>query len=261
VRITILASGSSGNATLLESGGTRILVDAGIGVRTLARKLHDTGTDGLPHAIVVTHAHHDHVGYCARLSRKLRIPVHATEATARAAQLGGNVRLVDNRRRFRVGGMTVLPLPVPHDAAQVALVFDDGTHRVGIATDVGEVTSALFHHVAGCDALLLESNHDSELLERGPYPATLKRRIASARGHLSNAQACELLRALGPRARHVVLMHLSETNNRPQLALEAARDVLRGRDVRLSAAHQKDPLVVELESLPRGAQLALPGVC
>ena len=156
--------------------------------------------------------------------------------------------------------MTVFPLPVPHDAAQVALVFDDGTHRVGIATDLGEVTAALCTHVADCDALLLESNHDSVLLDRGPYPETLKRRIASARGHLSNGQACELLRALGPTTRHVVLMHLSETNNRPELALGEAQDVLRRRNVDLRVAHQRDPLVVELESIPRNRQLRLPGI-
>lgn len=260
MRITVLASGSSGNATLLESRGTRILVDAGIGSRTLARKLQETGTEGLPHAIVVTHAHGDHVGQCARLARKLRVPVYATEATDRAAQLGADVRAFGPHDTFTLGAVTVSTVPVPHDVLQVALVFDDGAHRVALATDVGEVTGHLFQHVADCDALLLESNHDMERLEHGPYPATLKRRIASRWGHLSNAQACELLRRLGPRTRHVVLMHLSETNNRPELALEAARDVLAGRDVELCAAHQRVPLVVELEP-PRGdVQLGLPGI-
>jgi phosphoribosyl 1,2-cyclic phosphodiesterase len=261
VRITVLASGSSGNATLLESGGTRILVDAGIGSRTLALALRDTGAGGPPHAIIVTHAHHDHVGRCARISRKLRIPVHATEATDRTANLGGDVRTVGTRTAFTIGSMTIFPLPVPHDAAQVALVVDGGSHRVAIATDLGEVTADLRHHIEHCDVLLLESNHDPELLERGPYPATLKRRIGSARGHLSNAQACELLRTVGRRTRHVVLMHLSETNNRPELALGAARDALRWPGVDLRVADRKSPVVVELDGVGRGTQLALPGTC
>lgn len=259
MRITVLASGSSGNATLLESRGTRVLVDAGIGSRTLARKLRETGTEGLPHAIVVTHAHGDHVGHCARLARKLRIPVYATPATDRAAHLGADVRTFAPRGTFAIAALTVSSMPVPHDALQVALVFDDGTHRAALATDAGEITSSLSCHLADCDALLIESNHDSELLERGPYPAALKRRISSRFGHLSNAQAGQLLRGLGPRTRSVVLMHLSETNNRPELALAAARDALGGRGVELFAAHQRHPLVLELAP-PPGAQLALPGL-
>jgi phosphoribosyl 1,2-cyclic phosphodiesterase len=134
------------------------------------------------------------------------------------------------------------------------------TEASGRIATTGEVTAALFTHVADCDALLLESNHDSWLLDRGPYPETLKRRIASARGHLSNKQACELLRKLGPATRHVVLMHLSETNNRPELALAEARDVLRKRNVDLRAAHQRVPLVLELDGTRRNIQLRLPGI-
>lgn len=259
MRITVLASGSAGNATLVESAGTRLLVDAGIGVRTLARRLRETGTLDLPQAIVVTHAHGDHVSHCARLARRLRAPVFATQAAERGADLGAGVTRMPSRGAFRVGGIVVHTCPVPHDAAQVALVFDDGRHRAALATDLGEVTGALFDHVADCDALLLESNHDAALLERGPYPETLKRRIASARGHLSNAQACALLRRLGPSLRQVVLMHLSETNNRPELARAAARDALVRRDVKLVVAHQKHPLVLELGGPARGRQLTLPG--
>lgn len=261
MRITILASGSGGNATLIESAGTRILVDAGIGPRTLARRLRETGTVGWPEAIVVTHAHADHVGHCARLAQRSNVPVYATEATRRSAELGANVQRMPARGAFGIGAISVATLPVPHDAAQVALVFDDGRHRVGIATDLGACSGALLDHVADCDALLLESNHDGELLERGPYPESLKRRIRSARGHLSNAQAGELLRRLGPSVRQVVLMHLSETNNRPELARESAAEALSGRDVRLSVAHQKHPIVVELAGSSRGRQLVLPGTC
>ncbi len=257
MRITVLASGSSGNATLIESRETSILVDAGIGPRTLARRLRETGTRRAPGVILVTHAHADHVGQCPKLSQKLEIPVYASEATRRGADLGGPVRRIGVRTAFRIGGVTVEPLPIPHDAPQLALVFDDGLHRVAIVTDLGEVTARLFDHVADCDALLLESNHDRALLERGPYPEMLKRRIASSRGHLSNAQASELLRALGPRTKKVVLMHLSETNNRPELAREAARAALRGRRVELGVAHQRHPLVVELTEAPKRVQLSL----
>lgn len=259
MKITVLASGSAGNATLIESDGTRILVDAGIGSRTVARKLRDTGAEGLPQAIVVTHAHADHVSHCARLARGLRVPVHATEAASRGAALGGNVHKMASRGDFAIGAIRISTLPVPHDVAQVALVFDDGRRRVALATDLGEVTAALFDHVAHCDALLLESNHDGAMLESGPYPETLKSRIASRHGHLSNAQACELLRRVGRSVRHVVLMHLSETNNHPELARQAAADALAGRGVRLSVAHQKEPVVVRLDDPPRPRQLMLPG--
>lgn len=261
MRIAVFASGSRGNASAYESRGTRILVDAGIGPRTLERKLRECAVEGPPHAIVVTHAHQDHVGHAEQLAKKLRIPVYMSEATARAVPLGGGVevRRFSPREPFAIGALTIAPTPLPHDAAQVALVVSDGVRSAGIATDLGEVPPALAEQVASCDVLLLESNHDPELLASGPYPEHLKRRIASARGHLANRQAAELLGVLSRRTHTVVLMHLSETNNRAELALASARDALPRRGVRLEAASQTGTLVLDASLRPAGApQLALP---
>jgi phosphoribosyl 1,2-cyclic phosphodiesterase len=266
VRVLVVASGSRGNAALVDAGGTRVLVDAGVGPRVLARALEAHGF-GLPHAIVVTHAHDDHLGHGQKIARKLDIPLWVSEATARVARLveAPRVRVYGARTPFAIGSIAIAPLPIPHDAAQVSLVFEHEGRSVGLATDLGEVPPGLEEHLARCDALLIESNHDVGMLDRGPYPAHLKRRIASARGHLSNEQTHALLSRLSARTRHVVLMHLSETNNAPELALEVARDALAGRAVTLRAAAQGDPMIVDAtapapeaaHAVKIGAQLAL----
>ncbi|WP_437312391.1 MBL fold metallo-hydrolase [Sorangium sp. So ce385] len=251
MKITIVASGSGGNATLFSSRGTRVLVDAGVGPRVLEQCLSAAGAGGplgwAPDAIVITHAHADHVGVAAKYNKKHKIPIYASEATARAAELGDpeRVRSFSPREPFAIGALTISPRPLPHDAAQVALVVDDGARRAALVTDLGEVPPGLLEHVAGCDVLLLESNYDADMLEAGPYPQHLKRRIRSARGHLSNAQACALLAALPGGTHTVALMHLSEVNNRPDLALDAARDALLGKRARLLAAPPRGPLVLD----------------
>jgi phosphoribosyl 1,2-cyclic phosphodiesterase len=266
VKVVVVASGSEGNAALFEANGTRILVDAGVGPKVLADALTEAGAGGMPHAIVITHEHGDHFGQCLRLSRKLRVPIWASEATARTPLLHGreNVRVFGMREPFAIGALTLAPLPLPHDAAQVALVIEGGGKKAAIVTDLGEVPAALPAHLAGCDVALIESNHDADMLARGPYPPFLKRRVASARGHLSNEQAHGLLRALSRQTQTVALMHLSRTNNRPDLALEVARDALAGRAVRLVAAPPRGCLVLDACAPPpaplpgkKGEQLTL----
>ncbi|AUX43893.1 MBL fold metallo-hydrolase [Sorangium cellulosum] len=265
MKITIIASGSGGNATLFTSRGTRVLVDAGVGPRTLAQYVAAVDAGGAGgaagcalDAIVITHAHADHVGAAARYNKKLKIPIYASEATARAAALGDpeRVRIFSSREPFAIGALTFSPRPLPHDAAQVALVVDDGARRAALVTDLGEIPPGLLEHVAGCDVLLLESNHDVDLLESGPYPQHLKRRIRSSRGHLSNREACALLAALPGGTHTVALMHLSERNNRPDLALDAARDALFGKRTRLVAAPPRGPLVLDA-SLPPAPPLGV----
>lgn len=243
MRVSILASGSKGNASLYEAGSTRLLVDGGIGLRAIAA--HTPSVDG----ILITHAHSDHVGNSLRLARKLKAPLYLTEATARVVRPACEHHIFAPREPFMVGALQVAPIPLPHDAAQVGLVIAHGSTSVGLATDLGEVPPGLVEHFRGCDALLIESNHDIDMLEEGPYPIYLQRRIRSAGGHLSNEQTAALLRALyegrredeGPHT--VVLMHLSEKNNDPQLAMACATEALTGRRVRLLCASQRTPLL------------------
>jgi phosphoribosyl 1,2-cyclic phosphodiesterase len=169
-------------------------------------------------------------------------------------------RIFGPRDPFAVGAFAIEPLPIPHDAAQVSLRLDDGEATCALATDLGEVTPQLAEHVADVDVLLLESNHDEDMLARGPYPPFLKRRIAGASGHLSNAQSHELLRRVGPRTATVALMHLSRTNNLAELARELAADALAqaGSGARLHVAPPRGPLVLEASPRPQArAQMPL----
>jgi phosphoribosyl 1,2-cyclic phosphodiesterase len=255
VRVTVVASGSQGNATCFESGGTRLLVDAGVGPVTLARRLEESGSREMPTAVLITHAHGDHIGHVGAIARKLRIPVYMSEGTARVARICDidRVRVYGAREPFTIGALTVSPRPVPHDAAQVALVVSNGSTRAALATDLGEIPPGFLSHFGGCEVVLIESNHDAEMLAHGPYLPHLKRRVASARGHLSNRQTHELLRRLPPGTNTVVLMHLSGSNNRRDIALEVASDALHGRRIRLFAAEQDVPLVIDAGA-PRVAE-------
>jgi phosphoribosyl 1,2-cyclic phosphodiesterase len=257
VKVTVLASGSSGNVSVFESGGECVLVDAGLAPRTLVQRLREAGVRSRPVALVVTHAHRDHLGHAEAVGRSLGVPVYLTESTARMARLQGasGVRLYAPRVAFGVGGFTVTPTPLPHDVAQVALCISDGARAAAIATDLGEVPAALPDAIARCEVLLIESNHDPDMLRHGPYPKYIKKRVASARGHLSNLQTHALLRALAPATHSVALMHLSRTNNAPEIALSVAADALAGRRVRLAAASHDGTLVLDAAAGPPDAPL------
>ena len=236
LRFTNLASGSNGNATLIEGRRepgerpTRVLVDCGLGPRRLAAALasRDVAVAELD-AVFVTHEHSDHVGGVLALQRRWGIAVWASEGTWAGATAGRGetaaAHVARDGHAFTIGAITLHPFAVPHDAAEpLQLVCDDGTRRLGIVTDLGEPTSAAVLALQGCDALLLECNHDREMLAEGPYPAWLKRRIGGMRGHLANDQAAMLLDACRHGGlRHVVAAHLSRQNNRPDLALSALR--------------------------------------
>ncbi len=249
VRVTIVGSGSGGNATLFESGGTRVLVDAGLSARRVRNTVRDVlhlSLDSLD-GIVLTHAHGDHVGHAARVSKVLRARVWITPETQKRIQLPAVVptRSYARKSRFRIGGLKFDSSPVPHDAPQVALVVRDQHDCVGIVTDLGRIPKSLPKHLARCRTLLLESNHDLELLRMAPYPAFVRNRIAGVGGHLANEQTAALLSALrdGPLER-VVLMHLSQKANSPAKAARVAREAL-GPDVEILVAAQDRPLVLE----------------
>lgn len=231
MRFASLGSGSRGNATLIEAGDTRVLVDCGFSVRETGRRLQRLGveSDDLS-AIVATHEHSDHMAGVASLARRHRLPVWATYGTAMAADLDGlpGLRVFHCHETLELGDLCIQPYTVPHDAREPAqFVFTDGAQRLGMLTDAGHVTDHIRSVLSDCDALLLETNHDPGMLANGPYHAALKRRVGSDYGHLSNGQAAELLNALpAQRLRHVVAAHLSEQNNRPELARAALAESL-----------------------------------
>jgi phosphoribosyl 1,2-cyclic phosphodiesterase len=301
VRMTVLASGSKGNSSIVASASTRILVDAGLSCRELMKRMKSAGEDPASlDAILITHEHQDHVQGLAVTARKLGIPVYITEPTHRAW-----VRWMTPRRRityadwleqykarrtqesapesdpipeelaaveesaappvrdptalpavehfqpgdsFRIGDIAIAPFTIPHDAVDpVGFVFQTGGVRIGLATDLGYMPSSLHVHLRGCDILMLESNHDIDMLRDGPYPWSVKQRVMSRVGHLSNDAAAEFLaHEYDGHAAYVVLAHLSESNNLPALARMAAERALREKASLLASrillAEQDSPL-------------------
>ncbi len=250
MEICTLASGSSGNAALVKSGRTRILLDAGISARRITDGLQalDTAPEELT-AILITHEHSDHISGLATLTKRLRVPIYATAATAR--QISYRVPFVDELlRTFEAGTGFWLEdvwcesFPTPHDAADsVGYTLTAGGRKMALCTDLGHITPEVLAGVAGADLLLAEANHDEDWVRSGPYPYYLKSRILGDYGHLSNQSGAELARlAAEGGARTVVLAHLSAQNNTPVHALEAVSARLRGagidpeRDLELAVA-------------------------
>jgi phosphoribosyl 1,2-cyclic phosphodiesterase len=231
IRFASLGSGSKGNALLVECGRTRVLVDCGFGPREMALRLARAGIEPESvKAVLVTHEHADHVGGAASCAARFGWTVHASHGTVAAAgQLAEmTVRRFDSHSAFAIDDLEVLPYPVPHDAREpTQFVFSDGATRLGVLTDAGTITPHIEAMLADCAALVLECNHDADLLATGRYPPSLKQRIAGQFGHLENGMAARLLRKLaGGHLQHVVAAHLSEENNTPALARDALASVL-----------------------------------
>jgi phosphoribosyl 1,2-cyclic phosphodiesterase len=248
LRVTFLGSGSGGNSTLVAYGDTRVLVDAGFSAREIAGRLASHGEDPARlTAILVTHEHRDHACGVRVLQKRTGAPVLASKGTCEGAHEEGNGPFehehLDPGDTVRLGELRVTSFRVMHDAREpVGFLFEapDGT-RLGYVSDIGEMTGEVAEALAGCEYVALEANHDARMLEHGPYPWFLKRRIASANGHLSNEAAGEAIGSVASdRLRHVFAIHVSRTNNTPDLAAAALRaGLLRtGLDVPVTAVGQ-----------------------
>jgi phosphoribosyl 1,2-cyclic phosphodiesterase len=230
LRFASIGSGSKGNCLVAEAGGSRLLLDCGLAPRETERRLARIGlTPADITGIIVTHEHDDHAGQAYPFAAQHRLPVWLTYGTqaalAESGKLPGDVetRTIDGRTTFAVGGIEVRPYTVPHDAREpVQFVLSDGAFRLGVLTDIGASTAHVEATLSGCDALVLECNHDYDMLWAGEYPKWLKERISGPFGHLSNDAAGKLLAALDrSRLKHLLAAHLSHQNNRPELAREA----------------------------------------
>lgn len=247
MRFASLGSGSEGNALIVEAGRTRVMVDCGFGLRETERRLEQRGV--VPSdltAILVTHEHSDHVGGVFRLARRHSIPVYLTYGTYQASDPDKaedvSVRMIDSHEPFAIEDLEIHPFPVPHDAHEpVQYVFSDGARRLGLLTDVGQSTPCIVRMLSGCEALVLECNHDRALLAQSSYPAFLKRRIAGDYGHLSNEAAADILAAVDrSRLQSLWCAHLSRQNNRPELARAAIAAVLGCVDAEVDVACQSE---------------------
>jgi phosphoribosyl 1,2-cyclic phosphodiesterase len=261
MKVAVLGSGSAGNATLVWAGNTRVLVDAGFSAKDIARRLDSLGiTPEEIDGIVVTHDHGDHTKGIGVFARRHGTPLYMTERTQAACEKllrGGET--VHNYRAghpFIVGDVRVEPFITVHDAADpvgVALVDECTGLRMGVATDLGRPTAQIRMALEDCDFLVLEANHDEVLLHTSAYPASVRRRIASSHGHLSNQAAARfVLELLHPRLAGVVLAHLSKECNRPELAAQIVGEALRnaGWKGHLEVAQQSQPTaLIDVEEL------------
>ncbi len=233
MRFASLGSGSRGNGLVVESGGTRVLLDCGFSLRDTVYRLQRLGVEPETLAgVLVTHEHSDHLAGVVRLAARFNLPVWLTVGTAtmlpEAESAYGQLQRIDSQQSLAVGDLEILPFTVPHDAREpVQYVFGDGNRRLGVLTDCGSLTSHVLEVLQACDGLFLECNHDPDLLAASVYPPFLKRRIGGSHGHLANDVAAELLTRVDTSAlQHVVAAHLSEKCNRPELAVAALSGAL-----------------------------------
>jgi len=243
LRISSLGSGSKGNSTLLQSKQTTLMVDCGFGIRETLKRLNELGIDpNTIDAILVTHEHQDHIAGVESLAAKFGMPVYMSEGTAvkwlsrsraksRAKssvkqevkpRVTPNIIRADNE--FDLGCFHIHPVPVPHDAKEpLQFVFQSENHKIGILTDLGSLTPHILTAYSGCQVLIVEANHDLNMLENGAYPYSLKKRVAGMWGHLNNHQTAEFIAHIDKEncLRHIMIGHISEQNNQLELVKEA----------------------------------------
>jgi phosphoribosyl 1,2-cyclic phosphodiesterase len=262
LRVSILASGSSGNCTLLETSRTRLLVDAGLGKKETLRRLAliEQSVEHLD-GIVISHEHSDHINGLAHLLGHWHTAIYLTAATHSEVTRGltekqlkrfDRVEFIEPGQRFAVGDIEVSPFAIPHDAVDpLGFTFRAGGVKLAVVTDLGYMPELVKVHLRECDGMLLESNHDLEMLKVGPYPWHVKQRVMSRTGHLSNDTVSQFLsnpEEFDGRSRFLVLGHLSESNNNPDVARICAEEALNRRQGaaafagELLVASQREPL-------------------
>jgi phosphoribosyl 1,2-cyclic phosphodiesterase len=246
MRFTSLGSGSSGNGLVVEHGTTRVMMDCGFSIGATKAKLEARGLAPSDlSGICVTHEHDDHIGGVARFAKRYAIPVYVTRGTAQWLPLDFPpvlVHCIDSHTAFAIDGINVEPFPVPHDAREpVQYVFGDGDTRLGVLTDLGTPTSHVQEKLSGCHALVIECNHDLDMLMTGPYPLGLKQRVSGRFGHLDNSAAGHLVESLDcSKLRHLIAAHLSQQNNKPELAVKALCEAINCEAEWIGVAAQED---------------------
>jgi phosphoribosyl 1,2-cyclic phosphodiesterase len=234
LRFASIGSGSGGNAMVIEHKNTSLLLDCGFGLKETLNRLAKIGVDaGRLSGILITHEHEDHARGAFMLARKYSIPLWMSYGTAsqlrpRQDMNGCNINLIDIHQPFSIKDILINPFPVPHDAKEpVQFTFSDGHHKLGVLTDLGSSTVHVEAMLNGCHALVLECNHDLEMLMQGPYPKSLKDRVSGRLGHLDNQTSASILSRIDTqRLQHIIAAHLSEKNNRPDLAINALSSAL-----------------------------------
>ncbi|QEP42324.1 MBL fold metallo-hydrolase [Ectothiorhodospiraceae bacterium BW-2] len=247
MRFNLLGSGSRGNATLVEFNQTRILIDCGFTLKEIESRLATAATEPASlSAILVTHEHGDHLNGVGPLARKYRLPVYLTAGSYLPHRLGTLPQVTtihSHNAPFAIGELEITPYTIPHDAKEAChYTLSNGNRRLGLLTDAGHITPHIVAHLNGCDGLILECNHDPQLLRQGPYPPSLQARVGGELGHLSNQQAASLLQRLDQRPlQQLVLAHLSAKNNHPDRVREAILPVVACSAEALTIASQDHP--------------------
>lgn len=243
MKVCVFASGSSGNCLMLSDGETNILLDAGISMRRIETALRQAGLSLVDiSGVLITHEHSDHVSALPMLSKHYGMPIYAPHTVAARLcgakpELEPYIRIIQPGLNFKLGTLTVRAFHTPHDTDESVGYRIENGGCFALATDMGHVTEEVFDNLSGADAVLVESNHDVEMLSYGPYPIYLKRRILSDRGHLSNVCCAELVQRLAATGvKKVILGHLSRENNTPEKAYLASAEVLRGTGIELQCA-------------------------
>ena len=257
MRFNVLGSGSTGNATLIIDGDTRVLVDCGLSAKELAKRLADVGeTLAQINGIVITHEHSDHIRGLTTVAKNLRCPVYISPQAFQTARLNSEhfnlAEQLQAGQAFGMGSMKFTPICSPHDSVDpLIFTIEAQGAKMAIVTDLGHIPKSVAQALEGCDALVLEANHDLDRLKASAYPWTLKQRVLGRLGHLSNDEMARFLREdYDGQAQYIVLAHLSRENNHPEIARAAAHDALSARlplfaflaDQQLSVASHNQPL-------------------